>query len=149
MRKAFMGGAAAAALVVTSYAVWSFARPGPVVALRTPLRHDDFLFSVNGANSRGRHVTIDILVVNQARRVDYAWRDSIAYLQDDRGNRYAPVSRHSFELAPGASRTAHVAFDVPVDARGLGVRFWDGIFMGDALDGALYARSLVALPQAR
>lgn len=150
MRKAFMGGAAVAAFVVTSYAVWSFSRPGPVVAMRTPLRHDDFLFSVNDARAASAtRVVVDILVVNQARRVGYAWNDSIAYLQDERGNRYNAVSRHAFELSPGTSRTAQVTFDVPADARGLAVRFWDGIDMGDALDGARYARSLVALPLAR
>lgn len=107
MFKAFADGAAAAALVVTSYAVWSFTRPGP-------RRHGGF-------------VTIDILVVNHARRAKYAWRDSIAYLQDERGDRYTPVSSQAFELTPGASRTVRVAFDVPALARGLAVRFLDGI----------------------
>lgn len=121
MRRAFMGGAAAAALVVTSYAVWSFARPGRL------LRHDGF-------------VTIEILVVNHARRAAYAWRDSVAYLQDDCGNRYAPVSSQAFAVSPGTSRTVCVAFDVPVDARGLAVRFRDGIRMSDAVDRPLTAR---------
>lgn len=151
MYRAILGGAAAAALVVTSYAVWSFSRPGPLVAMRTPLRHDDFLFSVNGVHSvplkNANHLLVDVLVVNQAKRVDYHWRDAIAFVQDAAGNRYDAVSHSTFMLAPGESRTATIAFDLPKSIQHPVVRFWDGIYMGDAFDGAKYARARVSIAQ--
>lgn len=149
MNAAFLGGTATAVLVITSYTAWSFARTGPIVGLHQPVRHDDFLFTVNGVRPRQKQLLVEILVVNQAKRVDYHWRDSIAYVQDARGNRYAAVSGGRFTLAPGDSRTATAAFDIPNDARGLTLRFWDGIDMGDALDAATYARSRLELPHAQ
>jgi len=149
MRQAILGGAAAAALVVTSYAVWSFTRPGPLVPMHTALRHDDFLFSVNGlstiAEGGTNRLLVDVLVINQAKRVNYEWRDAIAFLEDGRGNRYEPASHNAFSLAPGESRVATVTFEVPRETRHPVVRFWDGIYMGDAFNGVAYARVRVSL----
>ena len=151
MYRVILGGAAAAALVVTSYAVWSFSRPGPLVAMHTPLRHDDFVFSVNAAHSvpfkDANHLLIDVLIVNQAKRVEYEWRNAIAFVEDAGGNRYDAVSDNSFALRPGESRVAAIAFDVPKSVQHPVVRFWDGIYMGDAFDGAKYARARVSIAQ--
>jgi len=150
MRQAILGGAAAAALVVTSYAVWSFTRPGPLVSMHTPIRHDDFLFSVNATRSTPHsagvnRLSLDVLVVNQAKRVNYDWRDTIAFVEDVDGKRYDPVSTETFTLAPGESRIATVTFDVPASIRQPVVRFWDGIYMGDAFNGGAYARTRVSI----
>ena len=150
MRQAILGGAAVAAFVVTSYSVWSFTRPGPLVGMRTPIRHDDFLFSVNGtrtspAPNNEHHLLVDVLVVNQAKRVDYEWRDTIAFIEDADGKRYDPVSHNTFSLQPGESRTATVSFLVPRMIREPVVRFWDGIYMGDAFNGGAYARTRVSI----
>lgn len=150
MRQAIVGGSAAAALVVTSYAIWSFTRPGPIVPMHTQLRHDDFLFSVNGVRSATaahdiKRMTVDILVVNQAKRVGYNWRDTIAFVEDESGRRYAPVSKNAFTLSPGESRIASVEFQLPKAIAKPVVRFWDGIYMGDAFDAAKYARTRVSI----
>ena len=91
--------------------------------------------------------TAAILVQNQARRVGYPWRDSIAYLADASGTRYRPSSKGAFSLAPGESRVAHVVFNIPANGAGVVLRFWDGIFMGDAFDANVYGRTAVRIPK--
>ena len=143
--------AAAVLLPIAAYCLWCAYGPVNDVALNTPIRHDDFLFSVQNVSSRrsGRlmQYTAAILVQNQARRLGYPWRDSIAYLADASGTRYRPSSKGSFWLAPGESRVAHVAFNVPADSTGVVLRFWDGVFIGDAFDANAYGRTAVRIPE--
>jgi hypothetical protein len=150
MKKAPVICIVAAVFVVTSYAIWSFARPAHAVGFGERIRHDDFLFSVEGARRAPRGdasiVSVDVLVVNQAKRVGYEWRDSIAYLTDDRGTRYGSESDGTYEIAPGNELRRTVRFRVPRDAANLSLHFWDGVFMGDALDGVAYAKTYVPLP---
>lgn len=128
MHESFLDGAAAAALVVTSYAVWSFASPVPVVA---------------------GFVSIEILVVNHARDAAYAWHESVAYLQDDRGNRHAPISSQSFALAPGANRTVRITFDIPAPVRKLTLWFQDGIPMNQFFAGRSSLPDIGRVPSLR
>ncbi len=88
---------------------------------------------------------VAILVQNQALRVDYRWRDDIAGVTDRAGVRYRPTSCGQFVLGPGQSRIADVTFDLPRAARDAKIQFWDGIFMGDALNGGAYAKARIVL----
>ena len=138
--------AIAALGVVGGYATVCVYGPVREVAIGTPIRHDDFFFTMtNVARSGGAHYDVTVLVQNRARRVDYEWRDTIAYVQVGGGKRYAPVSDARFIIGPGVSREAHVAFELPAGAKDVDLRFWDGIFMGDAFDAAAYSRTAVRL----
>lgn len=126
--------------------------PTENVAIGQPIRHDDFLFTVERVTRESRvdgvRYHVAILVQNQALRVDYRWRNDIAYVTDRRGVRYRPTSSGQFVLGPGESRTAGLTFDLPRDARDVKLQFWDGIFMGDALNGGAYANARIVLTPA-
>ena len=150
VNRCILAGATALSVALVVYVVGSAAKPAQQIAIGDPIRHDDFLFTVQRIaqrHSRGMtHYDVAILVQNQAVRVDYHWRDAIAYVTGSEGQRYRPTSDGEFVLAPGESRTANVQFDIPAFVRGASLRFWDGIFMGDALNGGAYAKAAIVLP---
>jgi hypothetical protein len=136
------------------YALWTRLRPPYVVAIGTPIRHDDFLFTVTHierepSSGAGTLYDIAIRVQNQARVVDYRWRDDIAYVRafDDRGfgHDFFPLSRRAFVVRAGETADAHLQFRIPRDVSSPGLYFWDGIYMGDALNGAAYAKAVTPL----
>src|SRR5581483_12453680 len=104
MRKSWTIGLALAALfviAVAGYAAWTRLRPPYPVAIGTPIRHDDFLFTVTDVKKlvlpRGAALyRVSINVTNQAKVVDYQWRDSIAYVRafdkDGFGHNFFPLS---------------------------------------------------------
>ncbi|HLI96425.1 MAG TPA: hypothetical protein VKT72_10105 [Candidatus Baltobacteraceae bacterium] len=141
-------------LAVIGYPAWVKLRPPYVVAVGTPIRHDDFFFTVKRVTVQRLsdgftlyHVTIN--VNNAAKIVNYHWRDDIAYVRafDDRGfgHDFFSETRGSFTLAAGDARDAELAFRLPNGASSPGVYFWDGIYMGDALNGVAYAKAVVPL----
>ncbi len=147
--KYILWAAGIAALLFAVYASWSAFGPVHVVAIGQRIQHDDFFFTVQHVTAvpgpAGTRYTVSILVENQAKRVPYTWRDGITVIRDADGKTYAPVSSGTFTLDAGESRTARVAFLLPANVRGPALRFWDGIFMGDALNGVRYAHEEVAL----
>jgi len=125
-----------------------------VVAVGTPIQHDDFFFTVTAIDRRRQadgsaHYRVSVRVQNQAKVVDYQWRDNIAYVRAfDRagyGHDFFPVTHGSFTLRAGEGRTADLAFDIPPGYSSANIRFWDGVFMGDALNGAAYGKAIVPL----
>ena len=149
MNRWIFAGAGALAAVLLLYVVVSAERPARDVAIGVPIRHDDFLFTVQRITTHRSgemtHYDVAILVQNQALRVDYHWRDDIAYVAASNGERFPPASRGEFVLAPGQSRTATVRFGLPGTLAGPSLRFWDGIFMGDAFNGGAYAKASIPL----
>jgi hypothetical protein len=151
----FVAAAAVAIIVVVggAFAAWAVARIPYVVAVGTPIRHDDFLFTVTSVQRRfaggSAHYLVAVRVQNQARVVDYRWRDSIAYVRafdnGGFGHDFFPATHGSFILRAGDERTAKLAFDIPAGYSSANLRFWDGIFMGDALNGAAYGKAIVPL----
>ena len=138
-------------LAVLAYAHTVF---GPVypVAPGTPIRHDDFTFTVRSIRSEQQSKAecaydVEVAIENQARAVNYTWNDRIAYVRDGRGPRFAAQSPRETTIAPGQTARVHLRFVVPSALRSPQLRFWDGVFMGDALDGVRYARAAVALKQ--
>ena len=137
-------------LALAAYAFWSAFRPVQLAAIDQPIRHDDFLFSVRHVTRKaatGGKVlyTVDVVVENQAVRVPYRWDDSIVYVTDAREHRYAPLTAAAFTIDPGQSGYSAVQFELPQGAAAPTLRFWDGILMGDVLDGAAYVRTGVPL----
>ena len=149
MKHGFLAAFGALAAAIAIYAIVSAAQATHSVNIGEPIRHDDFLFTVERIASqtsgdRTRY-HVSILVQNQAVRVGYRWHDAIAYIDDASGVHYRPSTNDEFVLAPGESRITNVAFDLPRTIGRPSLRFWDGIFMGDALNGAAYAKARVGL----
>jgi len=121
-----------------------------VVAPGTPIRHDDFLFTVRAirlqppTKLKDRYV-IDLDVENQAREVHYRWDDRTAYVRDERGHSYYAENPRELSITPGHTVRIRLKFALPHDLRTPHLRFWDGIFMGDVLNGVRYARAATAL----
>jgi hypothetical protein len=126
-----------------------YLRPARVFPRGSAIVHDDFRYTVTDvsvrSDARRAVYGITILVENRAVRVPYVWRDDIAYTVDGNGRAFRPVSHQAVQLAPGTAAQVVVRFVVPVDARRIALRFWDGILMGDVLDGVQYARAAVPL----
>ncbi len=143
-------------LIGGAFAAWAVARIPYVVAVGTPIRHDDFLFTVTSVQRRrlaggSAHYLVAVRVQNQAKIVGYRWRDAIAYVRafdsGGFGHDFFPVTHGSFILQAGDERTAKLAFDIPAGYSSANLRFWDGVFMGDALNGAAYGKAIVPLEQ--
>ncbi len=157
MRKIwFVAGGAAAVVVLLAagFAAWAIPRIPHVVAVGTPIRHDDFLFTVTQIRrSRLANGTalyrVDVRVQNEAKIVNYQWRDTIAYVRafDDGGfgHNFYPATRASFTLPASEARTTELQFRIPPGLSSANLRFWDGIFMGDAFNGGAYGRDIVPL----
>lgn len=149
--------AVAAALVgvsVLAFAAWSVARPPFVVAVGTAIRHDDFTYTVTDIRSHHQpdgstHYAVAIAIRNEAKRVNYQWRDGIAYVRAfDRagfGHNIGSATSGAFVLAPGEARTARLVFRVPRDLSSAAIHFWDGLFLGDVFSGGAYAKAIVPL----
>jgi hypothetical protein len=148
------GAAALALLLVVGFAAWAIPRIPHVVAVGTPIQHDDFFFKVIQTKRRqlpDRTALYHVAVVvrNGAKMVDYQWRDAIAYVRafDDRGfgHDFYPLTHRSFILRAGSARTTELEFRIPPGFSSANLRFWDGIFMGDAFNGGAYSREIVPL----
>jgi hypothetical protein len=157
MRKiwyAAIGAAAIVVLLAAGFVVWAIPRIPHVVAVGTPIRHDDFLFTVTQirrsrlANGTA-HYRVAVRVQNEAKIVNYQWRDAIAYVRafdaGGFGHNFYPVTHGSFILPAGDERAANLEFLVPSGFSSANLRFWDGIFMGDAFNGGAYGREIVPL----
>ena len=137
-------GAAAFVLTRTPY----------TVAVGAPIRHDDFLFTVTGihrtrlADGTAQY-RVTVLVQNRAKVVGYQWRDSIAYVRafdhGGYGHNFFSATHGSFVIRAGDERTSNLTFDVPPGYSSANLRFWDGIFMGDAFNGGAYGNAIVPL----
>jgi hypothetical protein len=145
-----------AAIVLTggAFAAFAFARTPYVVAVGTPIRHDDFLFTVTEIHASrleggGARYRVAVRVQNQAKVVGYQWRDTIALVRAfdtaGFGRNFLPLTDGSFILQAGEERTVQLTFDVPAGYSSANLRFWDGIFMEDALNGGAYGKAIVPL----
>lgn len=149
-----MAIAAALVLLVMTLAVWAKVRTPYVVTLGTPIQHDDFFFTVTRIEPQrlsGGSVLyrVTVNVRNAAKVVNYRWRDSIAHVRafdaGGFGHDFFSETAGSFTLTPGDSRDAVLLFRIPGTVSSPGVYFWDGVGMGDALDGVAYAKAVVPL----
>ena len=140
-------GLAACAAILLS---WAYAEAQVrTVAPGTTIVHDDFTYTVEAVNKIERKsatiYNIAVRVENRAKRVSYSWRDATAYIVDEHGRKYAPISDGALELSAGRSATVHPRFLIPRSVRKASLRYWDTVFMGDVFDGLRYARTAVAL----
>lgn len=156
-------------LIVGCYLMlYAFAKPHHYVSIGTPIRQDDFTYTVTGSrkvatlgqgarqiHARGIFYVIQVRLDNHAVRVPFEWDDDIVRIIDSGGQTYRvtdPGQKQLLAAAPvehtvpaGASGIFQVAFDVPKDIRQPAVAFENGILMGDAFDFVAYRRVAVAL----
>lgn len=128
----------------------NFFGPAYTVPLGAPVRHDDFTFTVTAVSRTSLPggqltYTVHVAVANQAKRVPYHWNDRIAYVREGRGPRYYAVTRQDVTIAAGDIANLTLKFVVPESVTHPALRYWDGVFMGDAFNGAAYAKAAVRL----
>jgi hypothetical protein len=138
-------------------------RPTHLVALGTPIRQDDFQYtvvgvtraaSIGGVPARGVFYVIKVRVENDALRVPYLWRPDEVRIVDASGRSYgySPGGQRALDLANpaavvnrGTTADFDVAFDVPRGIVRPQLAFSNGILMGDLFDGAAYEKARVPL----
>ena len=134
-----------AMLCATAYASAQvrMVRPGATIV------HDDFAYTVERVGTQhtgaGTNYQLTLRIENRAKRVSYQWRDRIAYVVDEYGRKYGPLSDETLALKPGSTALVHPRFRLPARVHRATLRFWDSVFMGDVFDGVQYARTAVAL----
>ena len=146
-----------ALLVVVALAVgviYIQSLPDNVVAVGEPVRQDDFLYTVTRVVKHRDDASIwyvvTIRVDNEAKVVDYRWRDEIAYVTDAAGRRYRALNdpQSTTDRPPipaGASATYTLTCELPASERHPTLHYSNGILMGDVFDGAAYQRAAISL----
>jgi hypothetical protein len=156
------------ALVLAIAALYTFSAPRHIVALDTPIRQDDFVYTVTGigrtptisnpaasATAKGEFYIVTIRVDNHAKRVSFVWDERIPHIVDARGHRWdvtpqgqtaldAALKPH-FSIPAGDSRTFEAVFDVPATIDRPALVFDNGILMGDVFNLVAYRRIGVQL----
>ncbi|MEZ5319268.1 MAG: hypothetical protein R2752_17840 [Vicinamibacterales bacterium] len=122
-------GVAAALYFVVAIAV-SAASPRRYYQVGEERCFDDWCLTVTDVRraptTGGRVYDVSLRLSNHARRVPMGERGTVVYLTDGRDRRFDPIADPSdvpFDavLQPGESVTTHRRFDVPADARDLGL----------------------------
>jgi len=125
-----------------------------VIAVGTPVRQDDFSYTVTRVAKHRQTENIayevTIRVDNHAKIVDYQWRDAIACVSDAAGRLYrAHPNPHDGSdhppIAAGSSAEYTLTFVLPATAQRPTLRYSNGILMGDVFDGAAYRRAAIPL----
>ncbi|HKW45527.1 MAG TPA: DUF4352 domain-containing protein [Candidatus Eremiobacteraceae bacterium] len=129
--------------------------PVEVVAVGTPVRQDDFRYTVTRVLKHRASETVSYIVTirvdNDAKQVVYVWRDDAAYVEDSAGRRYpsrnskSQGQRDREPILAGDSASYDLTFDVPAAAAGPMLRYSNGILMGDVFDLGAYTRAAVPL----
>ncbi len=121
---------ACAAIYFSIVCIVSAATSRKVLNAGDPQCNDDWCISVKGAARipGNLSITYDVIlhIWSRAARVAQRENNVIVYLTDDRGRRFDSTPQISdvpfnIFLQPGESITAHRIFNVPADARGVGV----------------------------
>ncbi len=154
------------------YIPYVLTRPEKIIGLGDKIRHDDFFYSVVNVKTlkkigegekrvaaRGTFYIVTLKVENHAIRVSHEWDISMAYVEDESGNKHLPfaegqeawdetqgVKNAARHITPhGASETADIVFDLPGDVKNPGLRIWKDVLMGDLFDGVAYRKVKVQL----
>src|SRR5579864_5602872 len=142
------------------FGAYTFARPNALVNLGTPIRQDDFTYTVTNARkaseltvgsrsikARGIFYIVTVRLDNHAVRVPFEWDDNIVHLIDNSGHSYdiSDVAQSVFDrqnsyrsVPAGDSASFEVVFDLPRQVQRPVVVFKNGILMGDAFDFVAY-----------
>jgi hypothetical protein len=154
--------------VISLAGMYTFSMPRRLVALGTPIRQDDFVYTVtavgrapqisNGAASakaNGMFYLVTIRVDNHARRVDFKWDEKIPHIVDAHGRRFDKSTegqaaldasvKPRYSIPAGESRSFQAVFDVPENMDKPALVLDNGILMGDVFNLVAYRRIGVML----
>ena len=143
-----------------------------VIGTGDKILHDDFEYSVsdymvtrflkNGSDTlhaKGIFYVVNFRVENNAKRVSHLWKNSTAYIQDERGTIYENDSAAQFfynsahpfepkeiyETAAGSTDSTILIFDLPFNVTKPGLRVRGEILMRDIINGARFRKMLIKL----
>jgi hypothetical protein len=142
------------------------------IGLNQNIHHDDFEYLVtdysvekqigNGQDSvkaNGNFYIIDFKVINNAKRVNHKWNNSIAYIKNESGNVYENNTaaqkmlnkihafgwKESYIIPCQTSYEMKFVFDLPADVKNPCLLVRGETYMGDFFDGGKYKRTKVQL----
>jgi hypothetical protein len=156
------------ALIAAILTLFIFARlsaPERVVGPNTPVRFDDFDFSVTGVKrvpmdkSAGTYLVVRLHIQNHAKVVPFQFLRSTAFVVDDAGRQFGVSAegqayldrRHGTtdpcagKIPPGGECTTVLAFDVPEDAVNPRLKLAFGGPVGEFLDTMISGRTRIKL----
>jgi hypothetical protein len=143
-----------AVVAIAIAVIYIHSQPQIIVAVGQPVRQDDFLYTVTRVVKHRENANIAYIVTirvdNQAKVVDYRWRDESAYVAGATGRQYRalPDSRSGLDRPPipaGESAAYTLTFVLPANEQLPMLRYSNGILMGDVFDGAAYRRAAIPL----
>jgi hypothetical protein len=129
-RRILLGVAISAAIYMGIVCVDSFATPQHILNIGDPQCNGDWCIAVQGVqrnpSSSGISYSVTLQLSSRARRVSQRENGVIVYLTDVRGRRFDPAPRANETplntlLQPGESVEAVRIFDLPADARDVGL----------------------------
>ena len=143
-----------------------------VIGMNERIHHDDFEYLVTGCTvtdsigsgekqrkAAGEYYVITFVVENHAMRVNHVWTNSIAYVVDDRGNRYEdlpelqkllngekPINYSPEHRTPaGEKESTQLIFDLPKNVTHPFLMVRGDLLMGDVFDRKAFARTKIKL----
>jgi len=143
-----------------------------IIGLNQNIHHDDFEYSVTAFTTtpwiindkdtifaKGNFYLIHFKMINQALRVGHRWDNSIAYIVDEKGNKYENSYEYQkavdksqpfgfkeiYNTSHGSTDTTILVFELPADVREPYLKVKGDILMGDELDGARFKRMKIKL----
>jgi len=147
-------------------------RSGYVIGVGDKIHHDDFEYSVSDylvtrflkkgsdtLNAKGIFYVVNFRVENKAKRVSHEWKNSTAYIQDERGTEYDNdpeaqnfyYSEHPsglkdiYKTPAGSTDSTILIFDLPFNVTKPGLRVRGEILMGDIFNGDKFRKMLIKL----
>lgn len=138
------------------------------VGLNSEIQHDDYFYSIasfkkayaiGGLKPKGLFYIVEFKVINRAKRVDHPWKNTIAFMTDEKGIEYdnqTEAQKTLFGLEPfnlkdehvtkaGETETTLFVFDLPRDVKEPAVKFRGEFLMGDMFDGNRFKHTKVKL----
>ncbi len=164
--------ALAGVAVIGLYTGYVLTRPEKTIAPGEVIHHDDFDYSVakvekfktigrdtRSVSSEGTFYVVTLKVENNAVRVNHRWDISMAYVEDQAGNKYlhSPEAQKRWDEATGVQNaaahntpkgtieTADIVFDLPDNVQNPCLKIWKDVLMGDVFDGVAYRKAKVPL----
>ncbi len=102
----------------------AFFRPQKILEVGEPWCFDDWCLTVDNAKRAGTLYDVNLQISSRAKRVTQRAKDAWIYLRDENDRHYEPLPSDvplDIELGPGQSVAAKRTFQVPAQARELGL----------------------------
>ncbi|MEO7989404.1 MAG: hypothetical protein ABI663_07685 [Chryseolinea sp.] len=137
-----------------------------------PIHHDDFEYVIENFSvqkkidgnkdtltAHGNYYVVSFKVVNNAKRVSHPWKNSIAFLIDEAGNKYENITEAQIALnsstpfgykdeyltSSQSEETTVLVFDIPESVKKPYLMVRGEMLMGDFFDGNQFSNTKVKL----